>query len=146
MHILTANNQFGYKEGLSTTDAIQKVEEYINKATPDSHIILMDLSKAFDTINRPLLWTALYKKGIPIEMIKQIWRGHQNTQLMAKTNNQYGPKVINNVGVFQGSAISALLFIIYLDDVMGDYNALNANKQIATKQTYERCEQENKCK
>ena len=107
-----------------------------------THILLMDLSKAFDTVNRPLMWTTLYRKGIPIDMIKQIWRGHQNTQLLSKSHNQYGPPVLNNIGVFQGSAISALLFIIYLDDMMEDYDALNANKQILRKQTQERCTQE----
>jgi len=101
----------------------------------------MDLSKAFDTVNRTVMWTTLYKKGIPIQTIQQIWRGRQNTQLMAKSHNQYGAKVENNVGVFQGSAMSALLFIIYLDDMMEDYNALNTNKQI-TKRTQEKCELE----
>ena len=32
MHILTRNNQFGYKEGISTIDAIIKVEQYIENA------------------------------------------------------------------------------------------------------------------
>ena len=32
MHILTSNNQYGSKEGISTTDAIIKVEQYIGPA------------------------------------------------------------------------------------------------------------------
>jgi len=97
MHIVTGNSQFGYKEKLSTSDAIRKIEAHINNATQDTHILLMDLSKAFDTVNRPLMWTTLYKKGIPIDVIKQIWRGRQNTQLMSKSHNQYDPPVINNI-------------------------------------------------
>ena len=54
---------------------------------------------------------------------------------MAKSHNQYGPPVINNIGVYQGSAISALLFIIYLGDMMEDYDAVNANKQALRKKT-----------
>ena len=102
----------------------------------------MDLSKASDAIHRPLMRTTLYQKGIPIETIKQIWRGRQKTQLMAKTNNQYEEKILNNAGVFQRSAISALLFTIYIDGVAEDYNALNTNKNVERKKTYGRCEQE----
>ena len=63
-------------------------------------------------------------------MIQQIWRGRRYTQLMAKERNEYGPKIQNNVGVFQGSEISALLFIIYPGDVMSDCKELSANKEI----------------
>ena len=85
----------------------------------------MGLSKAFDTINRTLLWTTLYKKGIPGEMIRHIRRGHTGTRLAPKYKEKYGKLNGNNIGVFQRSAISALLFIIYLDDMVGDLEALN---------------------
>ena len=93
MHILTNNSQFGYKGKLSATDEIQKIEERINHATQDTHILLMDLSKAFGAVNRSLMWASLYEKGLPVSPIQQIWRGHQNAKLMAKSHNQYGRKV-----------------------------------------------------
>ena len=74
MHILTSNNQYGCKEGISTTDAIIKVEQYIEQADIRAMVLLMDISKAFGAINRTLLWAALYKKGIPEETIRQIKR------------------------------------------------------------------------
>ena len=36
----------------------------------------------------------------------------------------------NNIGVFLGSAISALLFIIHLDDMMGDMEAINRRTKL----------------
>jgi len=116
---------------MSTIDAVMEVEDYITHATPDSQVLLMDVIGEFGAVNRPLLRTALYRKGIPIKMAKQIWPGHRNTKLMAKDRNRYGPKITNNVGVSQGSAISALLFTIYLDDMMEDYTSLNNNKQVS---------------
>ena len=59
-----------------------------------------------------------------------------------RNKNRYGAKVENDIGVFQGSAISALLFIIYLDDMMDDYTSINDNTQIPKKYTPGRCEQE----
>ena len=72
----------------------------------------MDPPKAFGAINRTLLWTTLYKKGIPEETIRHIRRGHHGTRLAPKYRGRYGEAKANNVGVSQGSAISALLFVI----------------------------------
>ena len=55
-HILTRHNQFGYKEATSA------VGQYIENASRDAEILLMDLSKAFGAIDRTLLWETLYKK------------------------------------------------------------------------------------
>ena len=58
-------------------------------------------------------------------MIRHIRRGHQGTRLAPKYRGSYGEAKENNIGVSQGSEISALLFIIYLDDMMEDLAALN---------------------
>ena len=73
---------------------------------------------------------SLYKLGPPGTMIKHIRQGHQNTILRCKDGGQYGHQVKNNVGVFQRSAPSALLFIIYLEDMTQDYTALNDRSQL----------------
>jgi len=137
-HLITGINQLGYKHGLSTLGAIQKLEEYIRESKKGSQILTMDLSKAFDAINRTLLWTALYKKGIPLENTTQIRQGHKQTMLCAKHQGKYGKAQENNVGVFQGSAISALLFIIYLDDMMEDCQSLNHQNELPTRMTIQR--------
>ena len=90
MHIITSNNQYGYKEGVSTADAIIKVEQYIQQTGNKAKILLMDLPKAFGAINRAILWTTLYKKGIPEEMIKHIRRRHIGTRLAPKYKGRYG--------------------------------------------------------
>ena len=92
LHIITAQTQYGYKMNTSTIDAIIKLEDYLENKTPNSNILLMDLTKAFDTINRTMLWTTLYRKGLPISTINRIRRRRKNTQLQAKENGQYGKK------------------------------------------------------
>ena len=85
----------------------------------------MGLSKAFGAIIRTLLWATLYREGLPIETIKHIRSGQQGTKLAPKYKWEYGELTENNIVVFQGSSISAQLFIIYMDDVMDDNAALN---------------------
>ena len=97
MHIITRNNQYGRKEGISTTDAIIKVDQYIEQADNKAKVLLMGLSKAFDTINRTLLWATLYKKGLPEETIRHIRRGHQWAKLAPKYRGRYGDVKENNI-------------------------------------------------
>ena len=88
------------------------------------------LSKSIDDVARTILRTTPNNKGLPIAAIHRITKGHQNARRMAKNNYIYGQPEINNVGVFQGSSISDLLFIIYLGDMMDDHMALYITREI----------------
>ena len=77
----------------------------------------------------------LYKKGLPIPIIQHIKQGRQNTKLRRKDNGTYGPPTANNVWVYQGYALSALLFVIYLDDVMQDCQPLNGEAKLPQRKT-----------
>jgi len=125
MHLATSNTQYGYKQNVSTADAIIKLEQAISTGPNTTAITLMDLSKAFDCVDRKLLWGTMYKIGIPIKMMLHIKEGHQKTTLRSKDNGKYGRPIKNNIGVFQGASLSALLFAIYLEDMMQDNQALN---------------------
>ena len=78
-------------------------------------------SKAFDRINRIRLRLVLYEKGLPIKIINGIIKGHGNNLLQGNHNGTRGRKVNNNKGVFQGSPISALLYIIFAGGIMDGY-------------------------
>ena len=67
----------------------------------------------------------MYKKGIQTELINHIRQGRKGTKFAPEYRGKYGEPSENNIGVSQGSAISAILFIIYMDDVMEDNEALN---------------------
>ena len=86
IHILTSNNQYGYKANFSTIDAILKIEQYIDQNNDTQNILQMDLAKAFCAISRNIPWATLQKKGLPIQMILHIKRGHNMTTLQAKRN------------------------------------------------------------
>ena len=96
-------------------------------------IILTGQPEAFCAVNRTLLWAAMYKIGIPIKAIQKIAQGRQNTTPRCKEMGTYGEPIKNNVGggdLFQRAALRAMLFIIYLDDMMEDYQSLNDKEGI----------------
>ena len=59
LHLMTSNNQYGYKGGVSTIDAIMKIEQAIRSGPKDTKIILMGITKAFGSVSRTMLWTSL---------------------------------------------------------------------------------------
>ena len=122
---MNSNNQYGYNVGISTIEAIIKIAQYIENTDKDAKIVLVAISEAFGAINRTLLWATLYKKGLTEEMIRHVRSGHHGTRLTPKYKGEYGSPKENNIGVFQGSALRAILFIIYMGDLRGDLAALN---------------------
>ena len=48
--------------------------------------------------------------------------GHNNNQLRSKINGEYSQLADNNIGAFQGSPISPILFIIYADHIVNNYS------------------------
>ena len=72
-------------------------------------------------------WTTLSRKGVHIGNTLQIRQGRPHTTLCAKHQGKYGEQQ-NNVGEFQGSGIIALLFIIFLGNMMEGYQALNQDE------------------
>ena len=89
------------KVGSQPSTQLLKIEQSIRTGPTDTTIVLIDIAKAFDNVNRQLLWTTQYKTGLPHTTIKRIKHGHQNTKLRCNDNGEYGPPIINNVGVFQ---------------------------------------------
>ena len=62
-----------------------------------------------------------------MKLIDIIIKGHTDNILTGKLNGEFGDEVLNNQGVFQGSPISALLYIIFADGIMGEYKDLLNN-------------------
>ena len=125
MNILTDEKQTAYKSNRATTDVLSIIETYTRRMKKgeekNKSITLIDLSKAFDRANRLNIYSILAKKGIPIELIKIIRKTHTKTKLAPKEQNRIGTTIESNIGVYQGSPLSALLFIIYTNQMMGEY-------------------------
>ena len=135
MNILTRETQTAYKQSRSTQDVLNHIKEIIGYKYPEMSITLMDLTKAFGKTNRKLMYTKLIEKGLPIELIRLIAKTHENTKIMAREKNKLSEKQVTNKGVFQGSPLSALLFIIYTDSMMERYEEVWQKKKRKPRKT-----------
>ena len=103
-----------------TIDILSLIQNQI-QAEETKQLILIDLSKAFGSIDRNILWAFLYGKGLPWELIQNIRAGHLGNYLTPKYKEELRNKVYSGMGVFHGGPIGAMLFIIYFDRLLGNY-------------------------
>ena len=72
---LLPEEQCGFRPDRSTTDTmfvVRRVEKVGRKAGVSLRMFFIDLQKAYDTVDRTLLWQVLTRIGVPPQMIAVI--------------------------------------------------------------------------
>ena len=77
----------------------------------------IDYRKAFDSVNRVLLWQKLLRNGIDGKMLTIIKNLYKNAKSCVRNGNTCSEYFSSNIGVRQGENLSPLLFSIFLNDL-----------------------------
>jgi hypothetical protein len=78
-------------------------------------IIGVDLEKAYDLVNREVLWKIVEVMGYPIPFIKWLRTMYLVTQMSILNGTEVNGKISDFHSVRQGSPLSMHLFVIYIE-------------------------------
>jgi hypothetical protein len=131
---LTNNNilspsQFGFRKSHSTQHAVSIFTEQVYSAFNIHHTAIatfLDLSKAFDTIDHPILLSKLPSygiRGIPLHWFQSYLSNR--TQYVTFKNQNSSTNTIT-CGVPQGSILGPILFLLYINDLPKQSNVLHS--------------------
>ena len=133
MHILNARlrelveragilepGQAGGRQGRSTDINLAKLEWVTREALAQGKTVYridVDFTNAFNAMSQAALWQVMEAYGIPdVDLLKGLY---QNSTVRLSPNDTANATIVFDTGVAQGSALSPLLFLIFMNALLG---------------------------
>ncbi|CAB1103101.1 unnamed protein product [Ectocarpus sp. CCAP 1310/34] len=125
--LLRANNilpeeQCGFRPGRSTVDmlfVVRRLQELGRRKKIPLYMCFVDLNKAYDSVDREMLWKVLARAGIPAKLIEVIRQFHDGMRARVRMDDgELSDWFFVTQGVRQGCVLSPLLFNIFFAEVL----------------------------
>ena len=114
-------HQAGFRKGFSTVDNLYVMNIIVDRQFQREgrlYVCFIDFKKAFDCIERKLLWKKLYNLSVSAKIVKVLKSLYKNVTVRMKVNEWEVSESINiKKGVRQGCQLSPLLFTLFLNDL-----------------------------
>ena len=116
------DEQAGFRRQFSTIDHIYTLYSMVNNSLFGQkrgklYVAFIDYKKAFDTVNREVLWEIMKEEGISTKVIKMVKAIYEKVFSRVRFGNKYSEEINCPLGVKQGCLLSPLLFSILINKV-----------------------------
>ena len=114
-------SQCGFRQERSTVDMIfslRQIQEKAIEQQQELYIVFIDFRKAFDTVDRSMLWRVLKLFGCPEHLTEIIRQFHEGTKGRVLVGTQVSEDIEVNHGTKQGCVLAPTLFTLFLTVVL----------------------------
>ena len=119
---LLPEEQCGFRPDRSTTDmrfVVPRLQKVGRKAEVSFHVCFIDVQKAYDTVDRTLLWQVLTRIGVPPQMIAVIRQIHDGMRACVRPDDGVCSDWFEvEQRLRQGCVLSPLLFNVFFAAVL----------------------------
>ena len=118
---LLRNNQAGFRLGRGCTQQIHILRRIFEGASAKQlplYATFIDFKKAFDSINRDMMFAILRHYGIPEKIVHAIRTLYENSTSKVLVDGKTSAEFKTTTGVLQGDVLAPFLFIIVIDYVI----------------------------
>ena len=128
-HNLLVDEQNGFRKDRNCIDHIfalsRVVEQRLNNGN-DTFVCFVDLRKAFDSVNRDLLWYKLrHFYGVEGKFLSILQGMYEEVLSCVKVNKELSDWFTVESGVKQGCILSPMLFGLFINDLAHHINKLD---------------------
>ena len=121
-------SQNGFRKDRSGEDSAFVLHTILWKAAAKqkkTHLAFLDVAKAYDTVDRDVLWTKLKKLGIGGKFLKSLQNLYNGDHVTCCSNGTTTHPVFLGRGLRQGCSLSPILFALYIVDLSREVHASN---------------------
>ena len=128
-----SDEQNGFRKGTSTIDqlsALTNIIETRQKKKLSTYCAFIDFKKAYDLIDRNVLWNRLRNIGVNGRLFEALKAIYSSVQSCVRLNNSLSDWFDVNCGLRQGCSLSPILFNLFVDDFALSVKALGKGLDI----------------
>ena len=100
-------------DGMDMIFTARHLQEKCLEHQRELYAVFVDLTKAFDSVDRSALWEILLKISCPHDFVTIIRSFYDGTRAMVVENGEFSPSIDVSNGTKQGCVLAPLLFIIF---------------------------------
>ena len=132
-HNLLGEIQNGFRKDRCAADNSFVLDTILWKARATNkkvHLGFIDISKAYDTVNRSILWKKLASLGVKGEFLNALMSIYKDDSIDCMVNGSLTRPIYLRRGLRQGCSLSPLLFALYISEVGSDLHSTQLGFQV----------------